>query len=135
MFSIKGGTQRLIAAYFGIYSRLHCLSRFSFLCFVLQVCLSCLRITLPFWHDCDPYKTRKLAYRWTQSIKPFYLSAGLHGETWERIRMFQNGRQASPRGVERTYLIIWLLAKRIKESLRFKILLCLDVEIHFFLIL
>ena len=69
---------------------------------------------------------------WTRSIKPFYLSPGLHGGTWKWLRMFQNGGQASPRGVERFYLIIWLLAKWIKESLRFKILLCLDVEIVFF---
>ena len=47
-FSIEGSTRRLIAAYFVIYSCLLCLSRFSFLCFVLQVCLSCFRITLPF---------------------------------------------------------------------------------------
>ena len=32
-FSIEGGTQRLIAAYFGIYSRFLCLGRFSLLCF------------------------------------------------------------------------------------------------------
>ena len=46
--------------------------------------------------------------------------------------MLQNGGQTSARGAERTYYIIWLLAKQIKESLRFKILLCLDVEIVIF---
>ena len=105
-FSIEGGTRRLIVDYSGIYSRLPvlCLSRFSFLCFVLQVCLSRFRITLPFlawlwskqnWKTCLPF--------WTRSIKPFYLSAGLHGKTWEWVRMFQNGGQMSPRGAERTY--------------------------------
>ena len=33
-FSIEGGTRRLIAAYFGIYSRLLCVE-VAFLCFVL----------------------------------------------------------------------------------------------------
>ena len=33
-FSIAGGTRRLIAAYFGIYSRLLCVE-VAFLCFVL----------------------------------------------------------------------------------------------------
>ena len=46
-FSKEGGTRRLIAGYFGIYSRLLCVFFFSFLCFVLQVCLSCFPITLP----------------------------------------------------------------------------------------
>ena len=103
-FSIEGGTRRLIAGYFGIYSRLIRVFFFSFLCFVLQVCLSCFLITLPFlaclWskqnqETCLPF--------WTWSIKPFYSSAGLHGERWERVRVFQNGNQASPRGAERTY--------------------------------
>ena len=133
-FSIEGSTRRLIAAYFVIYSRLLCLSRFSFLCFVLQVCLSCFWITLPFlaWLWSKQNQGTCLPF-WTRLIKPFYLSAGLHGETWERVHMFQNAGQASPRDAERTYQIIWLLAKRIKESLRFKILLCLDVEIVLFL--
>ena len=85
--------------------RLLCLSRFSFLSFVLQVCLmSCLWITLPFlarlwskqnWETCLPF--------WTRLIKPFYLRAGLHGETWECVCMFQNDGQVSPCGAERTY--------------------------------
>ena len=132
-FSIEGGTRRLIGANFALYSRLLCLSRFLCLCFVLQVCLSCFRITLPFlaWLWSKQNRETCLLF-WTWSIKPFYLSAGLHGETWEWVRMLQNGGQASPRSAERTYHITWLLAKRIKESLRLKILRCLDVEIVFF---
>ena len=105
-----------------------CLSRFLFLCFVLQVCLSCFRITLPFlaWLWSKQNRETCLPF-WTRSIKPFYVSAGLRGGTWEWVRMLQNGGQASSRGAERTYYIIWLLAKRIKESSRFKILLWLYV--------
>ena len=96
-FSLEGGTRRLIAAYFGIYSRLLCWNCFSFLCFVLQVYLSCFLITLLFiaWLWSKQNQETCLLF-WTRSIKPFYLSAGLHGERWERVRMFQNGGQAYP---------------------------------------
>ena len=142
-FSIEGGTRRLIATYsVHVPWDLQPLSLLKSLFFSLF----CSASSLELFPNCSSVSsvscTTVIQTRLGNLLTVLDLidkaillqCTGLQGETWERVCMLQNGSQAS-HGAERTYQIIWLLAKRIKESLRFKILLCLDVEIVFFLIL